>query len=250
MDQKHDYKVKYEKGKIHVIYLLIIAVILAIIGISLALGGNDDALAQISMASTVSSIILSSIAIFMSISGENKLNYTHDKLVETSDKMSEITANIERANSEINQKILKIDDIFDRLERIGQSVDNVEKEVVNRTLNIQENSTVDISDDTIWNVYNHMINVTDEDNMIVKITKETMAYFLIYRSKDCTFDADKLDMYLKSVISDTETFSTGLAVGLICVFTAMGLARAKTLKYFEEKIALSEEKRNEIEKFL
>lgn len=148
MDQKQDYKEKYEKGKLHARYLFIIAGILAIIGISIVLGGSSEALGQISMASTLSSIILSSIAIFMSISGENKLNYTHDKLVETSDRMSDITADIEKANSKldntINQKFMKIDDIFDRLERIGQSVDNVEKEVLN-SLRVNENRTVSVS---------------------------------------------------------------------------------------------------------
>lgn len=250
MDQKNDYKEKYEKGKIHVIYLLIIAVILAIIGLSFALGGDDEALGQISMASTVSSIILSSIAIFMSISGENKLTYTHDKLVESSDKLSAITVNIESANSEISQKILKIDDIFDRLERIGQSVDNVEKEVLNRTFYVNEESNVNISSDAIWSLYNDIINRLDEDNTAAVAIKEAMMYVVTCRLENHQFITTDIDKYLNSVINDWDSFSSGITIGIIGVFFRMGIVKYETAKYFDEKIKISKEKRKEIKNFL
>lgn len=255
MDQEHDYKVKNEKLKLHIKYLLIIAVILATIGISLALGENSEALGQISMASTVSSIILSAIAIFMSISGEHKLTYTHNKLLDTSDRLAEITINIEEANSllsaTIDKKFFKIDDIFDRLEQIRHSVDNVEKGMLNQALlDIPKNSTVDISDDTIWNVYSDMISRSDENNEIIKIAKEVIPYAVTCWSKECPFTYGSFERYLKSVINNLTVFSGELAIGIICVFVSMGITKPETLNYFEKRLKLSEEKRNKIEEFL
>lgn len=254
MNQKQDYKEAYERGKLHVRYLLIIACILAVISISIALGGNDSALGQISMASTVSSIILSAIAIFMSISGEDKLNYTHNKLLETSDRMSDITANIEKANnslnSTINEKFLKMDDIFDRLERIGQSVDNMEKEVLNKTLYINEGSSVKISNDTIWNVYYNMVSKVKEDSIIMDATKEEIAYVVICCSERGKLDYDNMEKYVKSVIADVDAFSLGSAFGVVCVFISLGITKIETAQYFKEKMGITEAKKDVITKFL
>lgn len=253
MGQKYDDKVTYEKGKLHIRYLFIIAVILAVIGISIALGGNSEALGQISMASTVSSIILSSIAIFMSISGENKLNYTHDKLLETSEKMSDITADIEKANSllntTINQKLFKIDDIFNRLEQIGQSVDNVEKEVLNRALRVNEDSSVNISNDILWKVYNEII--AEQDGIVGKMVEKIMEYFIVACSENEEIDNDNLMKYVDFTVGDSvDLIPFGMAIGIFYVFITLGVTKGATVKYFKEKMALSEKRWNEIRKCL
>ena len=255
MDQKQDYKEKYEKGKLHARYLFIIAGILAIIGISIVLGGSSEALGQISMASTLSSIILSSIAIFMSISGENKLNYTHDKLVETSDRMSDITADIEKANSKldntINQKFMKIDDIFDRLERIGQSVDNVEKEVLN-SLRVNENSTVSVSSDILWQAYDNMVKA--QGTTFERAIKAAIEYTIVCLAENAGFEVENMVKYVKSVIGTSDIGSLdeyyeGYALGVVRVFVNIGITKIETIKYFKQKMDLPQEKRDEIRKF-
>lgn len=253
MDQKQDYKEKYEKVKLHIIYLTIIAVILVVIGISIALGGNGEALGQISMASTVSSIILSAIAIFMSISGENKLSYTHNKLVETSDRMSGITDNIEIANSlldnTINPKLTKIDDIFDRLERIGQSVDNVEKEVLSRTtLSVNENSTVTISSNVLWQVYNDMLR--DQSTTFDKIVKAAIEYVIVCSAEGADLSLDSIGKRLKLVMGASNPYFEGYAWGIAKVFIYIGITNRESLKYFEERLDLSQAERDEIRRIL
>ena len=251
MDQKQDYKEKYEKGKLHIRYLLIIASILAVIGISIAIGGNDEALGQISMASTVSSIILSSIAIFMSISGENKLNYTHDKLVETSDRMSGITANLELANNLLNDTInhiTKIDYISERLEHIGQSVDNVEKEVFNRTtLRVNENSTVSVSSDIIWQVYQNLIE--ESTDAFREIIKAAIEYVVVYFVDENDYTIDDMLKYVESVVGFSNKIYEGYVVGVLGVFAIMGIDEKNNYKYFEERMELSQEVRDKIRKF-
>lgn len=251
MDQKQDDKVKYEKLKLHIIYLLTISSILVVIAVSIALGGNDDALGQISMASTVSSIILSSIAIFMSISGENKLSYTHNKLVETSDRMSDITANIEEANRLLDNTInqfIKIDDISDRLKQIGQSVDYMQNEMFNRTIHFNKNSSVNISSENIWNVYDNML--TGISDRAKKAIQGLMEYIVICASEQADLNSENVEKYLKLVTYQINESGIGILWGVIYVFVSMGITNIDTIKYFEEKMAISEEKKNEIKKFL
>lgn len=252
MDEKQNYKEKYEKGKLHTRYLFIVAGILAVIGISIALGENSEALGQISMASTVSSIILSSIAIFMSISGENKLNYTQNTLMETSNRLSYITDNIEQANSmfdsTISQKLLKLDEISDRLVKIGQSVSNVEKEILNRTLNIEKDSDVDISKEVLWKIYNNISN--DEDDILQNDIKVLIEYIVVSYSEKSELDYGGLYKYLSSISGLENSIDFGLVLGILRVFVELGMASAETAKYFEEKMVISEEKRNEIRKYL
>lgn len=251
MDQKQNYKELYEKGKLHAIYLFIIAGILAVIGISIALGGNSEALGQISMASTVSSIILSAIAIFMSISGENKLKYTQNTLMETSDRLTNITANIEKANSlldgTIDQKLLKLDEISDRLVKIGQSVDNVEKEVLNRSFDIKKDSKVVIANEVLWEIYNNLI---DEPDGISEATTKLMEYIVVSRSEKTELDFGRLRRYLRSVRGFQDPYNLGVVWGFLGVFIEIGMTESETAKYFERKMVISEEKRNEIKKFL
>ena len=253
MDQKQNYKELYEKGKLHIRYLLIIAGILAVIGISIALGGNSEALGQISMASTVSSIILSAIAIFMSISGENKLNYTQNALLETSDRLSSVTTDIEKANclldNTINQKLIKIDDIFDRLEQIGQSVNNVEKEVFGKSLYINKSGTVNLTNDILWDIYVDVLDKCSSDS-VVEAVKWAVEYIVVCQSVTSSVDTGKMIHYMNVKAGYEGLLDKSLVVGIVFVFMVIGIMNEETLRYFEKEMNISEERRNEIIKIL
>ena len=253
MDQKQDYKEKYEKRKIHTMYLCIIACILVVISLAFALGGDENALGQISMASTVSSIILSSIAIFMSISGENKLNYTHNKLIETSDRMSGITANIEHANSlldgTIDQKLLKLDEISDRLEQIGQSVNNVEKEMLNKTtLDMNKESTATISSNILWEIYDNMVK--EQCSPFDQMAKAVIEYIIVCCEAGARLKISSMEKYLKTVTGASNLYYEGFVWGVVRVFIYNGIMKEENIKYFEEKMKLSQAEKDEIKKFL
>lgn len=252
MDQKQDDRLKYEKGILHIRYLFVIAGMLAVIGISIALGGDNDALGQISMASTVSSIILSAIAIFMSISGEYKLTYTHNKLLETSDRMSDITAHIESANKlledTIKEKFIKIDDIFVKSEQIYRSVGNMEKEVLNKSLSIKDDNNVNISKEVLWKVYSELIGI--EEDYIEKYTKCIMEYSIVCFAEKAKYNVDNIEKYIKVKEGNMNPYLLGMACGLCIALIKMGVSKSETREYFKEKMALTEEKWNEIRKFL
>lgn len=122
-------ELKFEKGKLHIRYLLIIATILVIVGVSAQLGNDNNFSAQISMASTISSIILSAIAIFMSISGENKNSYVQNQMSETSSKLSGTVKQLGDINETIlttlDDKLKEISEIKDELKSLSGSVDSV-----------------------------------------------------------------------------------------------------------------------------
>lgn len=123
-------ELKFEKGKLHVIYLLIIAVLLVIIAISIHFGSDSDFMGQISMASTISSIILSAIAIFMSISGENKNSYVQNQMTETSSKLSGTAQQLNDINETVlttlENRLKEISEIKDELKSIRDNVDSVQ----------------------------------------------------------------------------------------------------------------------------
>lgn len=111
----------YEKMKLHVKYLFIISGIIFVIGISVGLGDNNNFSAEISMASTISSIILSAIAIVMSIYGENKNSYVQNKIIETADGLSDVIEQMKKIDNSI------LVNLEERLKELG----NIENELRN-----------------------------------------------------------------------------------------------------------------------
>jgi len=83
---------------LHYKYSIVIAIILLFGGIVLATSNQDEFVVQVSFGSTMSSIILSIIAIWMSISGERTTNDIRTKIAESTERLSNTTNNIETLN--------------------------------------------------------------------------------------------------------------------------------------------------------
>lgn len=125
--------VQYEKLKLHIKYIIIIAVILFFGGIVLATSNQNEFVSQISFGSTMTSIILSVIAIWMSISGERttndiktKISYSADRLSETTEKIGILNNNYEKTMS---TQLEELKTVQEQLTKVLSSVDNVSQEV-------------------------------------------------------------------------------------------------------------------------
>lgn len=95
-------------------FLIIISLILVIIW--LVTSNNDERLfSHFSFASTVSSIILSIIAIFMSVIGESKTEIIRDRIEQEAKQISAVTNRFEDY----------MDDLLHRLGRIESKTDNL-----------------------------------------------------------------------------------------------------------------------------
>lgn len=117
-------EVKYEKMKLHIKYLIAIAI--GIIGITIvaACFTNKVFVDQISFASTITSIILSVIAIIMTIVGENKSENTKDKLINLSENLESIVIKIEKTTDEFNNISVRNQKMESKIDNIGSVIEN------------------------------------------------------------------------------------------------------------------------------
>lgn len=131
MMEKNDNKdvIQNEKNKLHIKYLIAIASVISIGSIVLSLCNKDTFVAQVSFASTITSIVLSVIAIWMSISSERTTNDIKSKIWESTERLAKTTENVEilndRNESIMNTQLNELNDVKEKLEAIIHSVDTV-----------------------------------------------------------------------------------------------------------------------------
>ncbi len=139
---EYELKLKCMKTRIHSIYIASIAFGLVVWALASGQANNEEFSSWISFASTVTSIILSVIAIFMSISGENKTDLMRDKMEEASKKIEKTAKDIAIANQESVKNItdlkVEMDDLKDILKNLP---DATAKQVTQYQLVAQEEET-------------------------------------------------------------------------------------------------------------
>jgi hypothetical protein len=96
---------KYEKLKLHIKYISGISLSLIALVIISRGYSNNVFVGEISFAATISSIILSVIAILMTIIGETKADNTKDKLVNVSEDLETITKSIGDATNKLENAL-------------------------------------------------------------------------------------------------------------------------------------------------
>ncbi len=121
MMEKNDNKdvIQNEKNKLHIKYLIAIASVISIGSIVLSLCNKDTFVAQVSFASTITSIVLSVIAIWMSISSERTTNDIKSKIWESTERLAKTTENVEilndRNESIMNTQLNELNDVKEKL---------------------------------------------------------------------------------------------------------------------------------------
>ncbi|MFL0245513.1 hypothetical protein [Candidatus Clostridium stratigraminis] len=119
------YNLKYEKLKLHTKY--IIAISLGLISLVIISRGysNNIFIGQVGFAATISSIILSVIAILMTIIGETKSDNTKDKLVNVSDELEVITKSIGDATNKLEATLYSSQELFSGINNIQSNIDQL-----------------------------------------------------------------------------------------------------------------------------
>ncbi len=125
--------IQHEKLKLHIKYIVAIALILLFGGIVLATSNQNEFVNQVSFASTITSIILSVIAIWMSISGERSTNDIRISIAESTERLSSTSKEIKVLNKRhkktIGRQLDELKNVQEQLTQIIQSINNVEKQV-------------------------------------------------------------------------------------------------------------------------
>ena len=143
---EYEIKIKCVKTKLHSRYLSIIA-----IGICIwQFAGNateEQFVSQFSFASTITSIILSVLAIIMSITGEGKTEHIKEQLQEAAKNIDKTQKKIKEINDciENNLKFLNMEvkNLHSEIEKLPETVaENVEEKFLKRSSTLEE---IDIS---------------------------------------------------------------------------------------------------------
>lgn len=153
----------------------ILAVAIMILCLISAGSSQSTFVDQFSFASTITSIVLSVIAIWMSITGERGTIEIKDKILHASERLEKTTSNVEKINSnyqkEISDQITSLEYIQKKLDEIVLSFTDVKdemsltKEQVNHVANkIDDLGGMDIKDEIPF-------------DLIVKLYSKSLKYW-------------------------------------------------------------------------
>lgn len=117
-------KVKDALARRTSVYMLVMAVALLIISLTIKTSENEVFTNQVSFASTITSIILSVIAIWMSISGERQNSEIKERVVSASDKLFETVSKSQDITSELIETLEKQKGLYDNISNEINRVDS------------------------------------------------------------------------------------------------------------------------------
>ena len=120
---------KHSLLKLHMIYVLCIACFLCVVFLTYELSDADRFGEMLSFAGTISSIILSIVAIFMSINGEGKSDEIRREMSNSSNKLAETADGLE---NHLDNVLIQIKELEKRLNKkldgVGSEVENIHKD--------------------------------------------------------------------------------------------------------------------------
>lgn len=160
--RKEDYRIKYEKLKIHMGYWIFMLSVLSIGLFALRANGNENLSSEIAFGATLSGIILSVIAIIMTIVGETKSENTKDTLMNLSTDLEGLVEDIKDATKNLEN----VHGLSEGVQRIEAGM----SEIYNMKSSYSDSEEKDILDIDYVKIYKLYIS---EDND--KLTMYTLA---------------------------------------------------------------------------
>lgn len=126
----------FEKVKIHMGYCIFILVLLVIVLFTMIGHDNKELASQVAFGATLSGIILSILAIILTLIGETKSDNTKDNLLNISKKLENIVENIEDATVKLENVSSMKDEIKEEISvGLSNMVLKVDKENIPSSLN-------------------------------------------------------------------------------------------------------------------
>lgn len=139
---QNEKNVKNDNLKLHFIYVVVICFIICIGTIIIAAHNQESFVSQVSFAGTITSIVLSVIAIWMSISGERSTNDIRIKIAESTERLSDTTKNVEILNKNyentMDTQLNELKKVQEQLTKVIFSINSVGEQVSH----LQEKSSI------------------------------------------------------------------------------------------------------------
>lgn len=139
--EEYEVKIKCAKTKLHCKYLLVIAVLICIWLFAVLTHGDKSFVSQMSFASTITSIILSVLAIIMSITGEGKIEHIKDQLDVTAKDIKESQKTVGDIHDSIKDNL---DKLYTGINTLDEKIGQVPEDTVRKLL-YQNDITADPS---------------------------------------------------------------------------------------------------------
>lgn len=108
------------------IYIVVILFLLMVFISTFILADNDTVLAYISFASTITSVILSVLAIFMTVISEYKNENTKTKIDMATDKIEQSTSQLLSVQEKLDKNLPAYQQVVSRLDGILERIQNIE----------------------------------------------------------------------------------------------------------------------------
>ena len=132
-NNQNEKNLQNEKLKLHFTYIIIICFIICIVTIIIAAYNQESFVSQVSFSGTITSIVLSVIAIWMSISGERSTNDIRIKIVESTERLSDTTKNVEILNKNyentMDTQLNELKKVQEQLTKVIFSINSVGEQV-------------------------------------------------------------------------------------------------------------------------
>jgi hypothetical protein len=141
----------------HLVYIIIIAIIVLSFFLVIAFGGTENASTTIGTASTVSSLILSVIAIVMTLIDVAGQRQSMMDLKETADKLRESNESADVLIQELTAKMVDLQDMKEQMVEAVKESDEWRKDLVTKLENIKQKGNIEELKDVIENVSENKI---------------------------------------------------------------------------------------------
>ena len=139
---EYELKIRCMKIKLHSMYLAVIATMICVWLFSIITCGNDGFVGQVSFASTITSIILSVLAIIMSITGEGKTEHIKEQLEATAKDIQET----QRKVNEINKSVeVNLDKLAKGNDMLNEKIEHISEDTARRVMEYQNDITAEPS---------------------------------------------------------------------------------------------------------
>lgn len=151
---EYEIRLKCMKTKLHSRYISFIAVAIVIWLLATGEANTPEFSNWISFASTITSIILSVIAIILSITGESKTDAMRNQMEETAHKLEETAENIKEANDQNIKNTQELKENINVLQKKIESMPSHIQEVLfdksDKVENLTDENRNRVSKDVKW----------------------------------------------------------------------------------------------------
>lgn len=233
------------------IIVLAISIALMILALTVKTADNSAFVEQVSFASTITSIVLSVIAIWMSITGERSTNEIKDKVSTSVDKLMETTSKSTTLTNDLQMTLdsqnAKYDEIMEKMGNVVKNIEGMKVTVgsMNDILSTIGTSVYESDGDVNKNGFTEeelvkMTNIVlnsfrgpsaDEGK---KILKKALAFVYDRKSKNEDTGVNILSDYLKKEYAEDKIYQAYINSGIVYVLGIGGLFN----KVDKEKLGL------------